>query len=41
VMAAEGDYYGMRVAHVSALYDTQQVVAMMWSMGRGVGASLR
>lgn len=41
VMAAEGDYYGMRVAHVGALYDTQQVVAMMWSMGRGVGASLR
>jgi outer membrane protein TolC len=41
VMAAEGDYYSMRVAHVNALYDAQQVVAIMWSLGRGVMTPLR
>ena len=41
VMAAEGDYYSMRVAHVNAMFDTQQVVALIWSMGRGVAAPLR
>lgn len=41
VMGAESDYYSMRIAHVNALFDTQQVVALMWSMGRGVGAPLR
>ncbi len=41
VMGAESDYYSMRIAHVNALIDTQQVVAMMWSMGRGVVAPLR
>ncbi len=41
VMAAEGDYYSMRVAHVNALYDAQQVVAIMWSQGRGVVTPLR
>lgn len=41
VMAAEGDYYGMRVAHVNAMFDAQQVVALIWSMGRGVATPLR
>lgn len=41
VMAAEGDYYSMRVAHVNAMFDAQQVVALIWSMGRGVSAPLR
>lgn len=41
VMAAEGDYYSMRVAHVNAMFDAQQVVALIWSMGRGVATPLR
>ncbi|MET0518446.1 MAG: TolC family protein, partial [Burkholderiaceae bacterium] len=41
VMGAESDYYSMRVAHVNALFDAEQVVALMWSMGRGVTAPLR
>jgi len=41
VMAAEGDYYSMRVAHVNALYDAEQIVAMIWSQGRGVMVPLR
>ena len=41
VMAAESDYYSMRVAHVNAMYDAQQIVALIWSMGRGVAAPLR
>lgn len=41
VMAAEGDYYSMRVAHVNALFDAQQVVAIIWSQGRGVVTPLR
>jgi outer membrane protein, adhesin transport system len=41
VMAAEGDYYSMRVAHVNAMFDAQQIVAMIWSMGRGVATPLR
>lgn len=41
VMAAEGDYYSMRIAHVNALFDAEQVVAMMWSQGRGVMTPLR
>ncbi|PTT84432.1 hypothetical protein DBR42_15085 [Pelomonas sp. HMWF004] len=41
VMAAEGDYYAMRVAHVNAMFDAQQVIALIWSMGRGVATPLR
>ena len=41
VMGAESDYYTNRVAHVNALFDAQQVVALMWSMGRGVAVPLR
>lgn len=41
VMGAESDYYSMRVAHVNALFDAEQVIAMMWSMGRGVATPLR
>ncbi len=36
VMGTEADYYSLRVAHVNALYDAQQAVALMGSMGRGV-----
>ncbi len=41
VMGAEGDYYSLRVAHVNAIFDAQQVVALMGSMGRGVTSLLR
>ncbi len=41
VMGAEGDCYSMRIAHVNALFDAEQVVAMMWSQGRGVMTPLR
>lgn len=41
VMGAESDYYSMRVAHVNALFDAEQVVAIMWSQGRGVLTPLR
>lgn len=41
VMGAEADYYGLRVAQINALYDAQQAVAVMGSMGRGVTALLR
>lgn len=41
VMGAEGDYYNNRITQVNALFDAQQVVAMMWSMGRGVVTPLR
>ncbi|MBV8380753.1 MAG: TolC family protein [Paucibacter sp.] len=41
VMSAESDYYSMRVAQVNSLFDAEQVVAMMWSQGRGVMAPLR
>lgn len=41
VMGAESDYYSMRIAHVNAMFDAQQIAAMMWSMGRGVATPLR
>jgi len=40
VMAAEGDYFSLRVAHVNALFDGQQAVAQMWSLGQGVNQGL-
>lgn len=41
VMGAEADYYQLRIAHVNAIYDGQQAVAMLWSLGRGVMTPLR
>ena len=41
VMGSESDYYSLRIAHVNAIFDGQQAVAMLWSMGRGVMAPLR
>jgi len=41
VMGAESDYYSMRIAHVNALFDAEQVVAIIWSQGRGVLTPLR
>ncbi|MBH9552887.1 TolC family protein [Inhella gelatinilytica] len=41
VMGAESDYYMLRIQQINALYDAQQAVALMGSMGRGVGALLR
>jgi len=41
VMGSESDYYSLRIAHVNALFDGQQAVAMLWSLGRGVMAPLR
>jgi len=40
-MGAESDYYSMRIAHVNALFDAEQVVAIIWSQGRGVLTPLR
>lgn len=41
VMGAESDYYMLRIQQINAIYDAQQAVALMGSMGRGVGAMLR
>ncbi len=41
VMAAEGDHYNLRVAHVNALHDGQQLNAILLSLGRGVSEWLR
>jgi len=41
VMGSEAEYYSLRVAHVNAIYDGQQAVALLWSLGRGVMAPLR
>lgn len=41
VMGAESDEYSVRIAQVNALFDAQQVVALMWSMRCGVGVPLR
>jgi outer membrane protein TolC len=41
VMGAEGDHYGLRVAYVNALYDGQQLNALLLSLGRGVTEWLR
>lgn len=41
VMGSEADYYGLRVQQINSLYDAQQAVALMGSMGRGVVALLR
>lgn len=40
VMAAESDYYGLRVSYVNALYDGEQAVALLWSLGLGTRAWL-
>ncbi|MDH3460530.1 MAG: TolC family protein [Burkholderiaceae bacterium] len=40
VMSAEGEHYSLRAAYVNALYDGQQSVALLWSLGRGVTSSL-
>ncbi|MDM4764963.1 TolC family protein [Pelomonas sp. SE-A7] len=41
VMGSEAEYYALRVAHVNAIYDGQQAVALLWSLGRGVMTPLR
>lgn len=41
VMAAESEFYGLRVAHVNALHDGQQLNALLLSLGRGVSAWLQ
>lgn len=41
VMGSEADYYSLRVAHVNAIFDGQQAVALLWSLGRGVMTPLR
>lgn len=41
VMSAEGDYFNTQVARVNAIYDGQQAVAMLWSLGRGLNEWLR
>ncbi|MBT9492569.1 MAG: TolC family protein [Paucibacter sp.] len=41
VMGTEADYFSQRIAQVNALYDGQQAVALLWSMGKGVMEPLR
>ena len=41
VMAAEGDYYSTRIAHVNSLFDGEQAIALLYSLGRGVTVALR
>lgn len=41
VMSAETDHYGLRVAYVNALFDGQQMNAVLLSLGRGVSEWLR
>ena len=41
VMAADSDHFGLRIAHVNALHDGQQVNAMLLSLGRGLLVWLR
>lgn len=41
VMGAESDYYSLRVAHISTLFEAQQAILNMWSLGPGVVAALR
>lgn len=41
VMGAESDYYSLRVAHISTLFEAQQAILNMWSLGPGVLAALR
>lgn len=41
VMGAEGEHYNLRVAHVNALHDGQQLNAVLLSLGRGVGEWLK
>jgi hypothetical protein len=40
-MAAESDYYGLRVAYVNALFDGEQANALLWSLGSGTQAWLQ
>lgn len=41
VMGAESDYYSLRVAQLSTLFEAQQAVALLWSLGPGVMAALQ
>jgi outer membrane protein, adhesin transport system len=36
VVSAEGDHYNLRIAYVDALHDSQQAVAMLWSLAGSV-----
>ena len=41
VMATEGEHYNLRISYVNALYDGQQLNALLLSLGRGVNEWLR
>jgi outer membrane protein, adhesin transport system len=41
VMGSESDYYSLRVAHISTLFEAQQAVAVLWSLGPGMQSALR
>lgn len=41
VMGAESDYYSLRVAQLSTLFEAQQALTMLWSLGPGVMAALQ
>jgi adhesin transport system outer membrane protein len=41
VMGAESDYYSLRVAQLSTLFEAQQALALLWSLGPGVMAAIQ
>ena len=41
VMSAEGEHFNLRLSYVDALHDSQQAVALLWSLAGGVGQALR
>jgi adhesin transport system outer membrane protein len=41
VMGAEADYYSLRVAQLSTLFEAQQALALLWSLGPGVMAAIQ
>lgn len=41
VMSTEGEHYNLRVQYLNALHDQQQLNALLWSLGRGVGVWVR
>ncbi|MDZ7813836.1 MAG: TolC family protein [Ideonella sp.] len=40
VMSAEGDHFNLRLAYVDALHDSQQSMALLWSLAGGISQPL-
>lgn len=41
VISTESEYHNLQVTRVNALLDAQQAVALLWSLGAGIGAALQ